>query len=330
MVCRWGCIQTIVTDNAPQYKAALEWLERKYGIRGIQISAYNSQANGKIERGHWDLRQILIKACGKDISKWYYFLPYALWADRITTKRGLGCSPFFAVTGAHPILPLDIEEATWLVELPGRTLSTAELVGYRARALAKHQQHVIEMKKRVDRQKRVLLRQYEKDHVHTIKNYQFKPGDLVLMRNTSIEDHLNRKLKPRWLGPLIVIRQSSGGSYLLAEMDGAVLYRKVALFRVIPYHARKEIDLPRNIHELIDLSEEGLKALEDTPEPNHEEAEAGRDFWFDGVKLHNQQADAGQPAESEEDSDEDSDEEEAEEESEEEEELPRRKLRPRK
>ena len=42
------------------------------------------------------------------------------------------------VTGIHPILPLDIQEATWLVELPDKVLARAELIGYRAQALAKH------------------------------------------------------------------------------------------------------------------------------------------------------------------------------------------------
>ena len=153
-----------------------------------------------------------MKACNGDLSKWYWFLPFALWADRITTRKGMGCSPFFAVTGAHPVIPLDLVEATWLVELPDRVLTTTELVGYRARALAKHQQHVQEMRNRIDKAKRTWAIRYEKEHVHTIKNFKFKQGDLVLMRNTSIEDHLNRKLKPRWLGPLIVIKQASGGS----------------------------------------------------------------------------------------------------------------------
>ena len=52
-------------------------------------------------------------------------------------------------------LPLDIQEATWLVKLLGRVLSTAELIGYRAKALAKHRQHVIEMRQRIDQKKRV-------------------------------------------------------------------------------------------------------------------------------------------------------------------------------
>ena len=58
VICRLGCVRKIISDNVLQYKAALDWIEKKYGITGIQISSYNSQANGKIERGHWDLRQI--------------------------------------------------------------------------------------------------------------------------------------------------------------------------------------------------------------------------------------------------------------------------------
>ena len=58
------------------------------------------------------------------------------------------------VTGAYPVLPLNIQEATLLVELPGRVLSTAELVGYRAKPSAKHRQHVIEMRQRIDQKKR--------------------------------------------------------------------------------------------------------------------------------------------------------------------------------
>ena len=34
-------------DNGGPFKKALAWLEDKQGIKGIQISAYNSHANGK-------------------------------------------------------------------------------------------------------------------------------------------------------------------------------------------------------------------------------------------------------------------------------------------
>src|ERR1700753_3031656 len=119
IICRWGCPKEIVTDNAPQMKLAVEWLQRKYGITGITISPYNSQANGPVERSHWDVRQSLVKATGGDMCKWFWFLPQVVWSDRITVRRGLGCSPYFAATGCHPVLPLDLVETTWLVEYPG-------------------------------------------------------------------------------------------------------------------------------------------------------------------------------------------------------------------
>ena len=258
-------------------------------ITGITISPYNSQANGLAERTHWDVRQSLYKATGGNPDKWFWFFYHVLWADRITVRRGLGCSPFFALTGAHPIIPLDIIEATWLVELPDRTLKSHELIGFRARALAKHEQHVREMHARITEEKKRRALAYEKEHAATIRNFDFKPGNLVLMRNTAIEKNLDRKMFARYLGPLVVLRRTKGGAYILCEMDGAVLDRKVAAFRLVPYEARYSIVLPENIHKLIDLSVEGLKELENSPEDEEGDVEEANDpkvdFIFKGVRL---------------------------------------------
>ncbi|RPD52168.1 hypothetical protein L227DRAFT_473264, partial [Lentinus tigrinus ALCF2SS1-6] len=96
-----------------------------------------SRANGIVERPHFDVRQALYKAAGGDQSKWSQHVHHVLWADRITVCRRMGCSPFFAATGCHPVLPLDVFEATYLMPTPTTLIPTAELIGARARALAR-------------------------------------------------------------------------------------------------------------------------------------------------------------------------------------------------
>jgi len=284
IVCHWGCLIEIVTDNGGPFRKAVKWLEQKYGITGITISSYNSRANGSVERPHWDIRQMLYKACGGDISKWWWFLPHVLWADRISIRKRLGCSPFFMVTGAHPTLPLDVTEATWLVELPDRVLTDDELIGYRAKALAKHKTHIDEMRARVSREKVKCLLKYEKDHKAIIRDYKFKLGDLILVRNTAIEKSLDKKMKPRYLGPMVVIRRTKGGSYVIAELNGMLWQQKVGVFRCVPYFARRSIKLPDNVLEWLDVSEEGLQKILDSEEVDLEWT-GEDDLTFGNMKL---------------------------------------------
>ena len=49
ILCQWGAVEEIITDNGTVYVAALDWLQDKYGIQHICISAYNFQANSIIK-----------------------------------------------------------------------------------------------------------------------------------------------------------------------------------------------------------------------------------------------------------------------------------------
>ena len=129
IICRWGSLVKIVTDNGAPFKKVVWWLEEKYGIKGVTISPYNLKVNGAIKRPHWDLRQMLYKATDGDVKKWFWSLHHVMWADRVTVRKGMGCSPYFMVTRVQPTLPLDLIEATWLVTYPERMLSRVELIG---------------------------------------------------------------------------------------------------------------------------------------------------------------------------------------------------------
>jgi hypothetical protein len=155
--------------------------------------------------------------------------------------------------------------------------------------LAKHRKHIGEMRERVTKEKLRALQRYERVHKATIKDYKFQPGDLVVIRNTRIEKSLNKKAKLRYLGPMIVVRRTKGGSYLLCEMNGAMWHGRVAAFRVLPYMPRKAIQHPKHIEDLIDMSKEELDAAYAKAE--EKDAAYGKDLQFDGVDLNSDESD---------------------------------------
>lgn len=262
ILCRWGAIYEIVTDNGTPFIKAVRWLSEKYHINHIRISGYNSRANGIVERPHFDVRQALFKAADGDQSKWSSVAYSVFWADRITPRQRMGCSPYFAATGTHPIMPMDIYEATYLIPPPDTVWSTEVLIANRARQLQKRTEDLQRIHSAVYEARREAMAKFQEDHAKTIVDFNFKRGDLVLVRNTAIEKELNRKMKPRYYGPMVVISRNRGGAYILCELDGTMFHRPFAAFRLVPYFARRRIPLPA-IAELVDTPRE-LPDLEDS------------------------------------------------------------------
>ena len=61
ILCRWGALEELVTDNAAPYIAAVDILASRYGIHHIRILGYNSRANGIVESKHFDVREAVMK-----------------------------------------------------------------------------------------------------------------------------------------------------------------------------------------------------------------------------------------------------------------------------
>ena len=261
ILCRWGAVEEIVTDNGTAYVAALDWLADKFGIRHIRISAYNSQANGIVERQHRTIRDSIFKACDGDDSRWPTVAPFAFWADRATTRQSTGHSPFYMAHGVEPILPFDLVQATFLVPDLIKPLSTTELLATRARQLQKRQADLASIRDRISASRHASARQFEKHYANTIHDYDFTPGALVLVRNSSLTMD---KMKPRYLGPMVVLRRTRNGAYRLGELDGTVSRLRYAAFRLIPYHARSRAFIP--VTHVVDGDDFPPPSIDDTSE----------------------------------------------------------------
>jgi len=145
------------------------------------------------------------------------------------------------VHGVEPILPFDLTMATYLVPNLDMPLSTEDLLIAHARQLQKCPADLAAIHDHILTSRFASARQFEKHHTNTIRDFNFTPGALVLVRSAGSNMD---KTRPRYYGPMVVLRCTCNGAYRLSELDGAVSRLCYAAFRLIPYHARSQSFIP--------------------------------------------------------------------------------------
>lgn len=225
----------ITTDNGSEFKAAFRRLTTQLRIPQITISAYNSQANGVVERGHYILREAIVKACKGNLRRWSEKVPEAVFADRVTVKQSTGFSPYELLHGCELLLPLDLMEVTFLVEDFRSGMTESGLLAARIRQLQKLPGDICRAAQTLKTARFRSKAQFEKKFHHRVRPDNFEPGDIVLVWNSPIEKSLKRKQFPRYLGPYQVVCRNMGGAYILAELDGATRSNPISAFRLTPY-----------------------------------------------------------------------------------------------
>ena len=109
ILTRFGFLKWIVTDNAPAFKSKkMINFCHKYHISLNHSTAYYPQGNGLAESSNKSLVRIIKKLLEDNKKAWHTKLKYALWANRISTKRAIGMSPFQLVYGVEVIFPASL------------------------------------------------------------------------------------------------------------------------------------------------------------------------------------------------------------------------------
>jgi hypothetical protein len=107
----------------------------------------------------------------------------------------------------------------------------------------------------------VTVIKFEKEHLAMICDFNFKPGALVLIINTVIEKALNRKMQPRYLGPLLMVLRNKGSMYIVCKLDSTLYHNPVAVYCGIPYFVQEYIELP-DFEKYSDISVKRLHKME--------------------------------------------------------------------
>ena len=62
---------------------------------------------------------------------------------------------------------------------------------------------------------------------------------------------------------MVIVLQNQGGAYIICDLDGTLAHAPIAAFRIVPYFAHENIDLP-DLKQHIDVLATQLRKLEDT------------------------------------------------------------------
>jgi transposase InsO family protein len=242
---RYGVVGQVTTDNGGEVKGAFEILMKRLGIPQVRITSYNKHANGVVERGHYILREAIIKSCKKNTDgtamHWETKVNLAMFADRITVSSVTGFSPYYLLHGMHPLLPFDLFEATFLVEDFKAGISTSELLALRIRQLEKHDNDIERASEVLQLARLRSKEQFNRRYAKRLQKSDYPVGSLVLIRNIRLEEQLNSfKIHPRYLGPFQVIRKTARGNYIVSELDGTIHKEPYAAFRLLSYIRRDD------------------------------------------------------------------------------------------
>ena len=109
ILARFGCPKIIVIDNATAFKSnkMIDFCH-KYHITLNHLTAYYPQGNGLAESSNKILVRIIRKLLEDNKRSWHTKFKYALWVDRISTKRAIGMSPFQLVYGTEVLFPASL------------------------------------------------------------------------------------------------------------------------------------------------------------------------------------------------------------------------------
>ena len=286
LTVRHGTPHKILSDRGGEFMSLwTKALHQDLRVKGISTSSYAPQTNGKVERFHRTLEDILSTLVSREEDDWDERLPLALFAYNTQVHTATGFTPFFLNHFRHARHPW--QQTPILPEL-GRTPG-----GWKTEMANKAARVYDQVRRRLKAQREKVEEQAEdvKDLLNKIQ-----PGDLVILR---MPKPVITKLGPRSQGPAKVLKVSNDGlNYTVEWPSGNTTTEHIRrLRRYNGDPATKEVveepqDLPRCIvpgktHEKSQKSthKKSQKSQEEEEEDREEIAESieGKSVGPDGI-----------------------------------------------
>jgi len=134
----------------------------------------------------------------------------------------MDCLLYFLIIVTQSTISLNMIKAIWLVIYLSKIVLWEKLVSLRACMLAKYISHIEEIWEYLMKEKIQRVLHLKNETRHRIKEFALGPESLVLIKNLAIELLADMKMKPWYLGQMIVIRWLNGGGFVLTQLDSSV------------------------------------------------------------------------------------------------------------
>jgi hypothetical protein len=219
ILSRFGVPEKFITDNGSIFVGSkFTNFCGEYGIIMGQSSNYYPQGNGMAKSTNKTLIQIIKKTIEANHKNWHNKLIDALWASRLTPKKGTGHSPFTLVYGKEARLPLHMELNALALVVNDEDEEQSPMQRRHNELLQleeQREQAVLAMKKRQETIKKYF------DKSTTAK--EFQKDQLVFLWNKEKENPSSHtKFEALWIDPYQIERINGRNSYILKDMNGTI------------------------------------------------------------------------------------------------------------
>lgn len=252
-VCQFGCPEVQINDQGKEFcNEVIAELHYRTGTDQRVTAAYHPQTNGLVENFNGTGKTGLLKVLNEHIEEWPSALPGVLFAHRTQQHRSTGYSPFFALFGQEPRLPLDLVENTQSlndenpddpddpdddsedgpddIDIKSLRAATNSFLQMKREVLSKARLNV---KKAQEKQK------YYYDKRHS-SGEVFRVGDKVLLKNLRRNDRKGDWKQLPFTGPFILVREGDKGLFQLKNSKSGKEMKKWQSIRNFKmYHDRK-------------------------------------------------------------------------------------------
>ncbi|RVW22323.1 Transposon Tf2-12 polyprotein [Vitis vinifera] len=214
IICRYGVPHELISDRGVHFRAEVDTLVQRYGIRHHRSSAYRPQTNGAVEAANKNIKRILRRMV-ETSRDWSEKLPFALWAYRTSFRTSTGATPYSLVYGMEAMLPVEIEMGSLRVALE-QQIPEADWAQARFDQLNLLDERRLRAADHVRAYQRKMARAFKK----RVRPRPLRIGDLVLKVIRGLIRDPRGKFRPNWSGPYFIRELTPEGAAWLMDLDG--------------------------------------------------------------------------------------------------------------